>query len=118
MVFGLAFLAGALAFWERHARENAMSLGSAFLAGALFSGKTCLGRSYVFRVGFISRALFSVKTCPGKSDVSRVDVPSRVSGLLGRICLGKRYVSRVGVLGMGWHHVVAVSLHVNLRSRS
>ena len=41
VVFGSAFLAGAVVFEEKHAQTEAMSLGSAFLAGAfLFSGKS------------------------------------------------------------------------------
>ena len=55
MVFGSAFLAGAVVFEEKHAQTEAMSLGSAFLAGA-----------FVFRENHVQR----------KRYVSRVAVPS------------------------------------------
>ena len=58
VVFGSAFLAGAVVFEEKHAQTEAMSLGSAFLAGA-----------FVFRENHVQR----------KSYVSRVAVPSRGS---------------------------------------
>ena len=37
VVFGPAFLAGALVFWERHVLHKAVVFGSAFLAGAFVS---------------------------------------------------------------------------------
>ena len=87
MVFGSAFLAGAVVFEEKHAQTEAMSLGSAFLAGAfVFRENHVQRKSYVSRVAVPSRGSCfpRKKACPGKGDPSRIGVPSRGSCFLGK----------------------------------
>ena len=80
MVFGSAFLAGAVVFEEKHAQTEAMSLGSAFSAGAfVFRGTMSREKAMSLGLPFLAGALVFLgkKTCPDKSYVSRIGVPSR-----------------------------------------
>ena len=97
---GSAFLAGAVAFEEKHAQTEAMSLGSAFLAGAfVFRENHVQRKSYVSRVAVPSRGSCfpRKKACPGKGDPSRIGVPSRGSCFPRKTCTSKSCGVRVGL---------------------